>query len=151
MKNKHFIIALLFAVIAISFGIITGVNYFIQPKIFNQPAIPTRKIATVSATGIRHSEVAGAALSGAVIITWQTADYPQNAGVNINLLKKISASPVSYELVDKIATDAPNTGSFNWIPGPGETGKNLFVQVTCGAVSQLSAECQTTSKPLPVN
>lgn len=64
-------------------------------------------------------------------IKWTSSDYPAGAGVNINLLRQVSANPNKFEFVKTIKKDTPNDGEEIWIPVIGDNGSNLVIQVSC--------------------
>ena len=51
-------------------------------------------------------------------ITWTTENFPAEASININLIKKVSDSPVSYEL-----------------------GENLQIEIGCGNPEKFTGGC----------
>jgi hypothetical protein len=83
-------------------------------------------------------------------VTWDTASYPRNAGVNINLIRKVSDNPTSYTLVRQIAVNTPNDGTESWTPNSNETDSDLYVEVNCGTNYAFSNGC-TSSTPIKVN
>ena len=112
-------------------------------------------IATVSALSITRPEgLADVSASNARIINWQTNNYAGNAGVNINLIKKVSDSPATYQLIRQIAANVPNTGSYTWTPASADIAPNFYVEVTCASASASNPSetaCETTSQPISVN
>lgn len=74
-------------------------------------------------------------------ITWTTENFPAGASININLIKKVSDSPVSYELVRQIATNTENDGSFKWSPKRDELGENLQIEIGCGNPEKFTGGC----------
>lgn len=74
-------------------------------------------------------------------ITWTTENFPAGATININLIKKVSDSPVSYELVRQIANNTENDGSFKWSPKRDELGENLQIEIGCGNSEKFSGGC----------
>ncbi len=86
--------------------------------------------------------------AGSRSIKWQTGNYPASAGVNINLLRKVSDSPVSYELVRQLANNTANDGEESWTPAAGEQGDNLYIEVTCSNASAFPNGCQLQGQAL---
>ena len=84
-------------------------------------------------------------------LKWSTASYPADLGVNINLIQKVSASPISYTFVRQLGKDVKNTGSFNWTPPSTENGADLYVEVTCGSNTPSTQACQVAGDPIKVN
>jgi peptidoglycan hydrolase-like protein with peptidoglycan-binding domain len=110
-------------------------------------------IQSVSDANSQVAAVFGSLLSKTV--TWQTSGYPAGLGVDINLIKKVSDSPISYTLVRQIATNVPNSGSYSWVPRSGENSADLYVEVTCPAASTatvvaLGSGCQISTQPVNV-
>ena len=83
-------------------------------------------------------------------IIWKTSSYPQNDGVDINLIRRTSDSPISYDLVKTIARDIPDSGSFEWLPAESETGNDLYVEVTCSTESSAlnGKGCAVNAEPM---
>jgi len=109
--------------------------------------------ASVSVQSVKRSDnsslaSAGGALSLDMIIKWQTSNYPKDAGVDINLLKKVSNSPVQYSLARVIAKDISDTGEAIWTPLAGETGSDLYIEVTCGSSYQFQTGCSMGAEPV---
>jgi len=116
-------------------------------------AVVPKAPATIGITDITQGNngVAAIFLSSSKKIKWQTTgDYPTTAGVNINLLKKTSESPVVYELVRQIAKDTPNDGEEVWIANSGETGHAFYIEVTCSSTQIFSNDCQISGVPMKV-
>ena len=123
----------------------------LQPVAYNPSA---NAIATIAIQSISHTINTAsifAALSNTV--TWATASYPTDAGVNVNLIQKIADSPAKYILVRQLATDFPDNGQYSWVSNDDETGPNLYVEVTCSNDPSLNLTegCQVASAPLAVN
>jgi len=105
--------------------------------------------AQVNTSPVTNSaNAASVILSNSKTISWQTNKYPAQVGININLLRKVSSNPLSYTLVRQIATDAPNNGSYSWIPNPGETGNDLYLEVTCSTSHNFGSGCNLGSTPV---
>src|SRR3990167_9310869 len=64
-------------------------------------------------------------------IKWTSSDYPAKAGVDINLLRKVSINPNKFEFVKTIKKDIQNDGEEIWIPAIGDNGDNFVIQVSC--------------------
>lgn len=93
--------------------------------------------ASIQVTAVQNSTAAAAVLAATKTITWQASGYPTNAHVNINLLRKSSGVTSSYTLVRALAKDVVNDGQETWTPRSGETGNDLYIEVTCaGTVAQ---------------
>jgi peptidoglycan hydrolase-like protein with peptidoglycan-binding domain len=105
--------------------------------------------STVSATSVvPNSNTASAVTSNSKTISWQTGNYPVDVGVDINLLRKVSSNPTSYALVEKIAKNVKNNGSFMWIPKSNQTGDDLYVEITCSTTYQFTAGCSAMGTPI---
>jgi hypothetical protein len=113
------------------------------------PAIPV--VATVAVQSVLPvSNTATAISANEKTITWQTGAFATDQKVNINLLKKVSDSPVSYILVRKIATATANDGQEKWTPASNENESNLYIEVTCSGTDTVRA-CQVSGSPIRAN
>ncbi len=108
------------------------------------------EVSSFSVGPIKGSNlVASVALSNTREIKWETKNYPDNVGVNINLLRKISDNPTEYVLVRQIAKDTPNDGIEIWTPVVSDGDKSsLFIEVTCSTTYAFSGECRFSGKTL---
>lgn len=66
-------------------------------------------------------------------IKWTSSDYPDGAGVNINLMRQVSTNPNKFEFIKTIKKDTPNDGQEVWNPVNGDKGSNLIIQVSCSS------------------
>ncbi len=111
-------------------------------------AVTAQPVASVSVQSVKNnvSQTADLMLAGSSshTITWQTNGYPANVGVNVNLLRKTSDIPAMYTLIRQLASDAPNTGSFAWTPQQGESGSDVYIEVTCSTSHQFAQGCQVS-------
>jgi len=108
--------------------------------------------SVVGITSIRTvSNTASAIGASSKEILWQSANYPQGSGVNINLIRKTSDSPISFELVRVLASNTPNDGSETFDFSLSENGNNLYVEVTCTSATDNPQGCSVTSEPIRVN
>lgn len=109
-------------------------------------------MATVSLKSIANdTSSASAVLAGTKIIAWQTKNYPNNIGVDINLIRKISDNPKQFEIVRNIAKDTLNDGVEVWSPKNDEYTKDLYVEVTCSGTYQFVDGCSLSGEVLPIN
>lgn len=107
-------------------------------------------IQTVSA-GSSNTNTASIILSKEKVVKWQTSNYPNGVGVNINLLKKVSSSPDSFVFVRNIIKDTPNDGVETWMPSNTDTGGDLYVEVVCSGTYQFKTGCKLGGSPVKVN
>ncbi len=116
------------------------------------PVTPVSTLpATVSTVSLTEDNSSAAAINaGTKTIVWRTSNYPQNVGVNINLIKKISDSPQQYELVRVLATDTANDGSESWTPALNEHTPDLYVEVVCSSAYQFNAGCSLSGGVMKV-
>ena len=77
------------------------------------------------------------------IVTWESQNFPLGAFVHINLIKKISDNPTSYELVKRIADYSINDGIETWVPTKSDVGENLYVEVTCAGSARFPDGCES--------
>lgn len=94
---------------------------------------------------------ATAFLSNYKIVTWKTANYPQNIGVNINLLRKVSDSPQAFVLIRNIAHNTLNDGSETWIPESDEKSDNVYIEITCSNTYSFKNGCKLSNNLAKVN
>lgn len=77
-------------------------------------------------------------------VSWATSNFPQNASVNINLIKKVSDSPRKYTLVRQIALNSANDGRESWKVANTDIGESLYVEVTCGTSGTFNEGCRAS-------
>jgi len=108
--------------------------------------------ATVSVQGIsRNTNAAATVLANQRTVTWQTSNYPQGVGVNINLLQKSSGTPSTFTLVRSIAKDTANDGTQTFTLQSSELGNDIYVEVTCSSTYQFKSGCSLGSAVTKVN
>jgi len=110
---------------------------------------PAATITVQSVTS--ETNESAAILSNVKTVRWQTSGYPNGVGVNINLLRKVSDSPKRFVLVRNLFTNVPNDNQKSWTPQDGETGSDLYIEVTCSTTYKFSGNCQLGSEPIKVN
>jgi hypothetical protein len=98
-----------------------------------------------------NTNLASPAGARSKMVSWEARNYPSNIGVDINLLRKVSDSPTSYAFVRKIVSNTANDGSELWTPNSGETGSDLYIEVTCASGQSFTGGCQITSQPIKAN
>jgi len=109
----------------------------------------TVSIKSITSTG--NNLGASALMSNSKTIRWETSNYPSNIGVNINLLKKTSDTPVTFSLIKTIVKDTVNDGEEKWIPKTEEINNNTYVEVTCSSSYQFTQGCTlVNTSPLKV-
>lgn len=116
-----------------------------SPSVDRSPA----QSATVGITSVAAADsLASAASNNARLIAWRSSGYPAGLGVNVNLLRRTSADPQQFVLVRAIAAGTENDGELLWIPEAGESGSDLFIEVTCAPDAGESG-CSISSEPIP--
>ncbi len=147
MHKNPFIISLLVAVLIFTgFSLAKKTN-----KTASEENLQTKSEITIKSVSLEDGSVASVASAMSTKkVTWDTASYPRNAGVNINLIRKVSDNPTSYTLVRQIAVNTPNDGTESWTPNSNETDSDLYVEVNCGTNYAFSNGC-TSSTPIKVN
>ncbi len=85
-----------------------------------------------------------------ISLTWETNNYPIGVGINIQLLRKISTSPVQYEFVRTIATNTPNDSVHSWKPPTNENYTDLYIEITCSDLYKFIYGCNVGGEPLPL-
>lgn len=114
-------------------------------------AKPTISGASVSVENY-SSGAAAVFLSGNKrIIKWHTNNYPTGAGININLIRKVSDNPKSFAFVKTVVVNTENDGEYIWFPLLGETGANMFIEIACPNTYQFTQGCQVSGEPIIVN
>lgn len=140
MKSTTSIVVAFVAFMALFMAIPT-----LSAQVYQQPAsVGVRSITAAS-------NVASPFFISAKNIQWNTANYSAYVGVNINLLRRISDSPVQYQLVRQIASNTPNDGIHLWIPQVSDLYGNLFIEVTCSTTTTHPQGCFVTTMPLKAN
>jgi hypothetical protein len=131
--------------------IILGVVFLTYHSVKNEKysAVNPSTVSTLSI--INDTSTASAILAGAKDVSWQTTNYPEDAGVNINLIKKTSDLPRQFVLVRVLATNTQNDGKETWVPQNGENSNDLYVEVVCSSAYQFSAGCNLLTDPIKVN
>jgi cytoskeletal protein RodZ len=110
---------------------IGAIIWIVSLKNKPEPA-PADTVAKVSVTSAGPAQnVANVASTEDKVITWSAEAYPKGVGVNINLLRKASDSPLSYSLVRQIALNSENDGQESWTPAANEKSGDMYVEVTC--------------------
>lgn len=93
---------------------------------------------------------AAAALGYVKSIKWNSSGFPQGATVDINLLKRSSDSPVSYDFVKKIASGYANTGEITWLYTKADMNDDYYVEVVCSTPQSFPNGCTVTASPMKV-
>ena len=132
------------------FGPITRAAANSQLAFSVSPSEPQAKVITQSISDT-NSAVAGVLLSNQKTIRWQTSNYPQNIGVDINLIRKNAGSTNSFSFVRSIVKNAPNDGEETWIPKAGETDSDMYIEVTCSSSYSFTNGCQLVGAPLKIS
>jgi hypothetical protein len=149
MHKKLFIVFLIVAV----FGIVTLVynNSLIRGGVSVNPVTIGVHPAIVSTLSVVDDVSSASAVSaGSKIVTWKTSSYPNNVGVNINLIRKISNAPAAFKLVRILATNTLNDGQELWIPKSGENTNDLYIEVTCSNTYKFTQGCNLSNVPVKV-
>lgn len=150
-KDKQKLYGVLGLVLVILIVLVTQVSKSNDKGAFQETAqnnpVSASKIAIESISVNSDTASVAGSLETERTIKWKTADYPSGAGVSINLLRKVSESPISYELVYIIAENTNNDGSESWILE--ENTGDLYVEVVCGSYN-FKDGCSTTAEPIKV-
>jgi hypothetical protein len=147
--NKKNIILLgitLICLIILSIFVVRGLKSENHPP--SSSTTPTVSVDSVSNT--HKSNLASvASIYPGKLITWTISEYPRDAGVNINLLRKISDSPITYELVRVIAENTKNDGSEFWQQIETD-GQDLYIELTCSTTYKFTQGCAVNGEPFPI-
>ncbi len=148
MKNQHILFPLVLVVAAIIVGTATIGIGLSGSRDTSGPVteVSDENGAEIAIISVSADQSAAAAQSGARIIMWSTKNYPENALVTINLIKKVSDVPASYEFVRALATETANDGSESWTPEAKESGESFYVEVVCAGPQ--SGSCRSTGAPV---
>ncbi len=109
--------------------------------------------STVSAGKVVSANlgVASAFSANTKTVTWTTTGYPQNAGVNINLIRKTSSNPTMFVFLRTIALDTVNDGQESWTPQASENTGDVYVEVTCSNTYKFKSGCKLGGAPIKVD
>jgi peptidoglycan hydrolase-like protein with peptidoglycan-binding domain len=136
-------------------GITPAAGYFgplTRAAVNSKLAGATGPAATVSVQSVTKStNTASAILANNRTVTWQTNNYPQGVGVNINLLRKSVGTPSTYSLIRTVAKDTANNGAQTFTLQNSELGGDVYVEVTCSSTYQFKAGCSLGSSVTKVN
>lgn len=121
-----------------------------QKIVANGSSQPEAIIFTESVTS-ENNQSASVILLNTKTINWKTSNYPKDAGVNINLLRKVSESPNVFKMVRVIKKDTTNDGQETWSPENGENTNDLYIQVTCSNTYKYQSGCSISTGALKVN
>lgn len=149
IMNKTYLVATLSILLVV---IVFGRDLrFYGTKSNNQTITYSNNIkSTVAVNSINKlTGLASVILSNGRNITWSTGNFPENAGVDINLIRKVSGDPVVYELVRQISVNTTNDGNESWSPRDSDLDSNLYIEVTCSNVNPNN--CSISGDPIKVN
>lgn len=76
-------------------------------------------------------------------IRWVSSNYGAST-VSLNIIRKVSDDPASYELVRQVANATKNDGDAVWVPAPSDVGTGTYVEIGCAESIQ-----SCTATPLP--
>lgn len=110
-------------------------------------------LATISNVSVTQTNsLAGAAvLASSKTVTWQTNNFPTGSGVDINLIRKTSDSPKTYNLIRTVVKNSPNDGKEVWTLQNGEISNDVYLEVVCSTAYQLNSGCKQLEAPAKVN
>lgn len=63
-------------------------------------------------------------------VRWASHNYAPKT-VSVSLIRKVSDTPVRYELVRTIASSTKNDGVAIWVPAKTDVGDNLYLEIGC--------------------
>lgn len=82
-------------------------------------------------------------------IVWTSSNYEPDT-VNINLIRKVSDNPATYELVRTVAGNKTNTGNATWIPNQNDVGSAAAIEVGCSLSENACTSISGISRPLAI-
>lgn len=137
-------------------GIVPASGYFgpLTRAVANNKLVVTDSEVKASISTVlvmNPGNAATALLSNYKTVTWKTANYPKNVGVNINLLRKVSESPQAFVLIRNIANNTLNDGSETWIPENIEKGDDVYIEITCSNTYSFKNGCELSNNLAKVN
>jgi hypothetical protein len=146
--KTHIALPLILVAAAIIIGAATIIVNERAPQVaqIEQPTVSPQGGATIVAVSLAADNTAAAGQTGARVISWQTANFPSNFQVTINLIKKVSDNPLSYEFVRTLAENTANDGSEPWVVSADEVGDAYYIEVVCG--STYAQSCTTSAAPV---
>ncbi len=116
-----------------------------QVALVETPAPVTPRVAGAVLTLV--SPIGGSAEVGQPQhITWTSQNYNAPT-VSINVLRQVSVSPASYELVRTISSATVNDGDALWVPAKSDVGTNIVIEIGCAVSDQ---GCQSTRSTSPI-
>ncbi len=148
--NKETLIPLALVALAVIAGGYSLVSDLRNPSSPTSVAVTPGQNPDAQITVLSVSADATAAAAGANtrIVKWQSQNYPAGATVSINLIKKVSDSPTSYEFVRTLAVNTQNDGIESWSPAAKESGDSFFIEVVCGDSSGFTTGCHASGAPV---
>lgn len=144
---KYILAALTIIIVVIVILSLTGTKSQDQGLTDNSQSKANVSIQSVSKVSGDNLAAAGTS-ANSKIIKWQTSNFPSDATVNINLLRKVTDPTISYELVRKIAENISDIGEFVWTPEATDIGDDLYLEVTCGSNFSFPKGCNVKSEPI---
>jgi|SRR3989344_369802 len=152
MKNKQLLVPLILVVIAVLIALATVIVITqSSPKIIDENI--AGGIVADRVVGITGVTVANVASIGSVgesrMIEWATSNYPAEATVNINLIRKVGENPETFEFVKRIAENTPNDGQEIWNIDTDLNEGDFYIEVTCSDSSSQNG-CRVSGQPIMV-
>ena len=111
---------------------------------------PSATVSVVTVTSA-NSGIATAILANERSVSWQTNNYPQGVGVNVNLLRKSASTPESFSLIRTVAKDTANDGSQTFVLQNNELGGDVYVEVKCSSTCQFKSGCHFGGSVMKAN
>ena len=81
-------------------------------------------------------------------LVWNTSSV-SSPKVMVNIIKKVSSNPNTYELVRTVSENTSNDGSATWVPSTNDVNDNLLVEIGC-TPTENECRAQTISSDLAV-
>ena len=144
MKKNHYIAYALAAVLilaALVWGITTN-------RGVKAPVI-SGSVNTITEGSSAFGPSESVSLGAVQSVIWDTSKYP-GSQVSVQVIRKVSDNPATYELVRSVSASTANDGSALWVPSEKDLGDNLFVEVGC-QLSDTACRASISSSPLAVN
>lgn len=107
-------------------------------------------LAATSASLTLKSPVAATfAVGQAQTVRWTSKNY-SSPTVTVNLIRKVSDNPSTYELVRTIAANTKNDGVATWVPLASDAGTALSLEIACAPSAKACTAGDSLSSGLAV-
>jgi hypothetical protein len=113
----------LFIVIALAI-VLVAIAYITTPSQDTDTATSTASLTLISPVGGTID------VGEQTDVRWVSNNYSSDK-VAVNIIRKVSSNPNTYELVRTVTSETSNDGSAVWVPAVTDAGDNTFVEIAC--------------------